>query len=331
MSTKEILDLYFENAKGTPVERLRVNIDKPVLYEYEKRIQKELIDMDANDLIGLIKAMYNTRDGIELSIITSHVMYEKIVSLLRSIFDFYINNVDIIKNPCSDPIMKGRALKAKLTEGKEATSWSTIEKIINKLHEDLDTERPDYADYIELILLLYYCGFENATEIVTLQESMINHETHTVALSNRTVVLSDRCYELLEKFHNMAFIAAWRGNNLLKSWHNGYFKFIIRPSQEYELDNRTEKAMSERINSVIAKQINSPYHTKINYSTLYWLGFYDFAVSKYGREETDRMFTSRYESDDITKITALAKEYGVRLNSINEIKKHMIPYIDTTD
>ena len=50
-----------------------------------------------------------------------------------------------------------------------------VEDIIKKLHKD---RTPDRADYIELIILLYYSGFESAAEITELKENDIKELVH---------------------------------------------------------------------------------------------------------------------------------------------------------
>lgn len=328
ISTKELLERYYESVAGTSAEKTRVQIDKTELYAYEMKIGKELIDMDVDDLFGLIIEFRNKRKGKEIKHMISHSSYDQLSTLLRSIFNFYIDNVQPIRNPLNDKRMKGKEAAKRLAQGREPFRWAVVEDIIRKLHRDFDTDK---ADYIELIILLFYNGFAKAEEIVTLKADMINHHNKSVKLTARTIRLSDRCYELLTKFYNLKTIAGWRGDYALASWQGSYFKFIIRPSVEDELDKRPKTAMCDIINRCIATNINDKYDTKINYHILYMLGFYEFIVGKHGEEKTNKMIASYRDSDDVAELMSLAKEYGVQVDNISHLKRYLRPFIVADD
>lgn len=324
ISTKEILDRYYDSVAGTPAEKSRCQIDKPELYDYEKKIGKELIDMDVDDLFGLIIEFRNKRRGSEVKYLVSHSSYDQLSSLLRSIFDFYIDNIQPVKNPLNDKRMKGMNAVKRLSQGKETFRWVDVENIIKKLHRDFDSEK---ADYIELILLLFYNGFSRADEIVALKEDMISDRNQTVSFEGKTLHLSDRCYALLKKFNELETMPGWRGDYILASWRGSYFKFIIRPSQEAELNNRPMSAVRDTINRCLSVNVNDKYNTKINYYMLYFLGFYEFMVRRYGEEEVNRMITSYRNSEDVAKLMNLAHEYGVKTDNISHLKRNLRPFI----
>lgn len=324
ISTRELLDRYRESVAGTYVEKTIVQIDKPELFDYEKKINKELIDMGVDDLFGLFFELRNKRKGKEVKHMISHSSFDQISTLLRSIFEFYIDNVQPIKNPLNDKRMKGKEAAKRLAQGREIFRWKTVEEIIKNLHRDFDEDR---ADYIELILLLFYNGFAKAEDIVTLKADMINHHNKTVKLPERIVHLSDRCYELLIKFDELDAIAGWRGDYILASWQGSYFKFIVRPSQEAGLNDRPKTAMCDIINRCIANNVNDKYDTKINYHILYMLGFYEFIVGKHGDEKTNAMITSYRDSDDVAELMSLAEEYGLQVDNISHLKRYLRPFI----
>lgn len=324
ISTKELLDKYYESVAGTPTEKTRVQIDRPELYAYEMKIGKELIDMEVDDLFGLIIEFRNKRKGKEIKYMISHSSYDQLSTLLRAIFNFYIDNIQPIRNPLNDKRMKGKEAAKRLAQGREPFRWAVVEDIIRKLHRDLDADK---ADYIELILLLFYNGFAKAEEVVELKEDMINRHSKTVRLQNRIVLLSDRCYELLMKFNSMEHIAGWRGNFVLVGWHGGFFKFIIRPSQEDKLNDRPKTAMCDIINRCIATNVNDKYDIKISYHMLYMLGFYEFVVGKHGEEKTNDMITSYRNPDDVAELMSLAREYGVQVDNISHLKRNLRPFI----
>lgn len=326
ISTTEILDKYYESVAGTSAAKTRTKIDKPELYAYEQKIGKELIDMEVDDLFGLIFELRNKRKGKEVSFLTSHSGFDQISTLLRAIFTFYIDNIEVIRNPLNDKRMKGKEATKRLAEGREPFKWEIVEDIIHKLHKDCDTDK---ADYLELILLLFYNGFAKAEEIVRTTPDMVDHRTRTIRIPGRIINLSNRCYELLKKFDSMSDIEGWRGNFALASWNGSYFKFIVRPNKADELSERPMTSMCDIINRYIANEINDRYDTKINYHILYMLGFYDFIVKKYGKEKTNKLITSYRDSDDVTDLMVMAREYGVNVDNISNLKRYLRPFLES--
>lgn len=324
LSTTELLDNYFASIEGTPAEKQRVIIDKPELYAYEQAIGKELIDMDVDDLFGLINEINNKKNGKDIPFMTAHYSYDHLTVLLRAIFNFYIDTVEPIKNPLYDKRMRGKEATKRLAQDKETLRFDYIQGIINKVHMDANSE--DRADYVELIMLLYYSGFENAEEIATFKGSAINHRNRTVAMTGRIVQLTDRCYELLQKFDKIDSLVEWR-TYYLTPYQDGYFKFIVQEKQLDEFNDRDLRSVCNMINRQISVYVNQPYNTKINFSILYWLGFYDSIVKKYGESEANRMLLSFRNSDDVTKLMNCAREYGVKVDNISHLKRFLRPFV----
>jgi hypothetical protein len=323
ISTKQLINRYFKSIEGTPAEKQRAIIDKTELYDYEEKIGKELIDMDVDDLFGLINELNNKKNGKDIPFMTAHYSFDHLTVLLRAIFNFYIDTVEPIKNPLYDKRMKGKEATKRLAQGKETLRFDYVQSIINKVHNDTTEDR---ADYVELIMLLYYSGFENAEEIATFKGSAINHRNRTVAMTGRTVQLTDRCYELLQKFEGIDELVEWRTYYLI-TYRGGYFKFIVQEKQLAEFDDRDIRSICNMINRQISVYVNQPYNTKINFSILYWLGFYDSIVKKYGEKETNRMLLSFRNSDDVTKLMNCARDYGVKVDNISHLKRFLRPFV----
>lgn len=323
ISTKQLISRYFKSIEGTPAEKQRAIIDKTELYDYEEKIGKELIDMDVDDLFGLINELNNKKNGKDIPFMTAHYSFDHLTVLLRAIFNFYIDTVEPIKNPLYDKRMKGKEATKRLAQGKETLRFDYVQNIINKVHNDTTEDR---ADYVELIMLLYYSGFENAEEIATFKGSAINHRNRTVAMTGRTVQLTDRCYELLQKFEGIDELVEWR-TYCLTTYRGGYFKFIVQEKQLDGFDDRDIRSICNMINRQISVYVNQPYNTKINFSILYWLGFYDSIVKKYGEEETNKMLLSFRNSDDVTKLMNCARDYGVKVDNISHLKRFLRPFV----
>lgn len=325
ISTHELLDRYFESVSDTTIPLSRRQIDRPELYAYEIKVGKELIDMDVEDLFGLFLELKNKRDGHEIEFMTSHSSYGQLASLLRAIFNYYIDNVEPIRNPLNDKRMKGVAAFKHLSQGKENLRWEIVQDVIDDLHGDRDSEN---ADYVELILKLFYEGFANAEEIVSLKREMVDPKTMAARMSGKTIHLSQRSYSLLEHFYFADEIPGFRGDYSLVSWRGSYFKFIVRPNNALDIDSRSSRAMCDIINRCIAVQVNKRYKTKINYSNLYYLGFYDFIVKRYGKERVNQMLTSFRNAEDIDTLIRSAREYGVDVDNVSRLKYYMSPFIE---
>lgn len=324
ISTTELLDNYFASIEGTPAAKQRPVIDKPELYAYEQKIGKELIDMDVDDLFGLINEINNKKNGKDIPFMTAHYSFDHLTVLLRAIFNFYIDTVEPIKNPLYDKRMRGKEATKRLAQDKITLRFDYIQHIIDKVHQDANSE--DRADYVELIMLMYYSGFESSEEIVNLKGSEINHRNRTVAMKGRTVQLTDRCYELLQKFDGIDELVEWR-TYYLTTYKGGYFKFIVQEKQLDDFNDRDFRSVCNMLNRQISVMVNQPYNTKINYRILYWLGFYDYIVKKYGEQETNRMLLSFRNSDDVTRLMSCARDYGIRVDNISHLKRFLRPFV----
>ena len=313
--TKELLERYYNSVAGSSQANTRTLIDKTELYAYEQKIGKELIDMDADDLVGLILELKNKRNGKKIDYLVSHSGLDQIKTALKNIFSYYCDNYELIRNPMDDK---------RLAAGRTAFSWEIVDDIIHKIHRDCEGDK---ADYLELILLLFYNGFARAEEIVQLQPEMIDHRNKVVRFPDRIIYLSDRCYNLLLKFSEMDEIEGWRGNFALSGWNGGYFKFIVRPNKVSAINNRPMTSMCDIINRYIANEINNKYDTKINYQGLYLLGYYDYIVSRFGKEKTLKLITSYRNSDDVRELMQTAKEYGINIDNVSHLKRYLRPFI----
>lgn len=324
VSTLELLDSFFNSPEGSKYVRMRKIIREEQLYTYEMKIGKELVEMDVDELIEFLSNMNIRRNNVVSNTVMNNHSLDQIIVIYRQIFDYYIEEYEVIKNPFRNPKMRGTELYKNMYKNKERLSWEMVEDIIKKLHTEGSNQTR--ADYLELIILLYYNGFENATEIVEMQEKDINHKTQTVFLPGRAVHLSDRCYSLLVKFNQMTELEGWR-NFVLASWHDSYFKFIIRASKEHEINDRPLKSMRENINVYLCKYVNNEFNTHINYNNLFLLGFYDFLKEKFGENKVDEMLLSNYDSENVQQLLQAAREYGFKFDSISQLKRRLRMFV----
>lgn len=324
ITTKELFDRYYAANAGTPAERSMRLVDKPELYQYEIEIGKELVDMNVDELLELIYRMINTRNGEQVEYLLSPQAYDKAASAFRVLFNFYIETVDIIRNPLTDKRMRSKEAMRKLSEGKQVLRYDYVQNIIMRLHADLE---PDRADHVELIILLYYCGIDKTEDILAIKENMIDHKNKTIMFPGRIVQLNDRCYNLLVKFHNMHEINGWR-DYLAVSYRGSYYKFFVQKNKADDIDSRPESVMRDKVNAELTKNITQKYGgIVLNYRNLYWLGFFDFLVNKFGEQRATEIITSYRNSVDSSELMAAAREYGVRVEQVASVRKYLYPYV----
>lgn len=324
ISTRELFDSYYEANEGTHAVISMKSIDKPDLYEYEQKIGKEIVDMDVDELLDLIDVLINTKNGKGVSYIVAPQSYDRTASLFRTLFNFYIDNVEVIRNPLNDKRMKSKEAMRRYSESKDVLRFDYVQSIIMQLHADLE---PDRADYVELILLLYYCGFDKTEDIVTVKENMVDHKNKIIMLPGRRVQLNDRCYNLLTKFYKMTELEGWR-DYLVVSYRGSYFKFFVQKKRADDIDNRPVSVMRDRINRVISEEVTKRYGgVVLNYRNLYWLGFFDYLVSKYGEKKTTEIISSYRNIEDSELLMSSAREYGVRIENVAYVRKYLYPYI----
>ena len=310
METKEVFNRYYETIPKSTEERGRAQVDRAELYEYEKTLGKSIFDMDVDELFGLLVTFRSIRTG---ELLTKQT-YMLISTVYRALWNYYIDNVEVIKNPWNDKRMRGSALidgiMKQLPQKQETITYATIEDIIRKIYNDA-TIGEHTAKYAECLIMLIYDGFATTKEIVELQESDIDFDNKEVHFPHKVVKLQDKTLDLLKWVHNLGVIDTPKGMMVAKPYKGGYFKLIIRASREYDVDSRDKadfaRALSHKMLDVIRyKQISN-----ISQRNIYLLGFYDFLVEQLGNESVQEIITSKKNQEDNMELAKYAKEYGV--------------------
>lgn len=321
--TASLLDEYFTTRPETTAKKIRGQIDRPELYAYEKEIGKPLVDMEAQEIAEMIKTFSNKSFSNKVYKM-SYRTYDTLLSILRDFFNWYIDNYEVIKNPCNDKKIKGRNVVALFADDVKIFDKDAMEEAIERIRND---QIEEYADYQEAIIRMFYEGFPEAIDIVNLKEDDINHEKKTAIVKGREIQLSDRLYELLVKINHMDEYPAHRGSYLLLSYRGSYFKFPTRAKFEKEFNDRPPEYWAGHISRLFNRDIKNKLDININARTLYLRGFYDFMVDTVGKEETDRLIMSIRNSDDSRKIMSLAEEYGVVEQNVTTLKKVLMPFV----
>lgn len=326
MDTKKVFDLYFENIPSESSKKVRPQVDRPEVYAYEMKVGKQIFDMDDDELLGLIASFNNERKFGDSIFSISYGSIDQIVSLYRSIWNYYINNIDVIRNPWNDKRMRGVALAKKISESKEPFTYDIIDTVIKNLYNEYPNDSY-IPKYIECLLLLFYNGFAEAKEIVLLKENMINFKTHEIRLIGRTVHLSDRCFELLQYVHSLDEIDTQRGTYKAVSYHGGYFKFVVRAKDADAFQAKTLTDAGAVLTRKITMYVRKKYGININYRIVYLLGFFDYIVSKTSLERTKELVNSVRSSEDAQELMRYASEYGVVADNVTYIKKCLRPFV----
>lgn len=323
--TASLLDEYFTTRPETTAKKIRGQIDRPELYAYEKEIGKPLVDMESQEIAEMIKTFSNKSFSNKVYKM-SYRTYDTLLSILRDFFNWYIDNYEVIKNPCNDKKIKGRNVVALFADDVKIFDKDAMEEAIERIRND---QIEEYADYQEAIIRMFYEGFPEAIDIVNLKEDDINHEKKTAIVKGREIQLSDRLYELLVKINHMDEYPAHRGSYLLLSYRGSYFKFPTRAKFEKEFNDRPPEYWAGHISRLFNRDIKNKLDININARTLYLRGFYDFMVDTVGKEETDRLIMSIRNSDDSRKIMSLAEEYGVVEQNVTTLKKVLMPFVSS--
>ena len=163
VETKVLMDEFFSLMDPERAKRNRKHIDRKEVYEYEKKINKQLIDMDSDELIDMIRTFSKANGGS-----VAYASYKQISSMYRSLFDYYIENYEIIKNPWHKKELKGGVAYKKLKEGDEPLTWAQVEEVLKSTYEEYKIGY--YVPmYVELLCLLFYHGFATTKDHIILQ------------------------------------------------------------------------------------------------------------------------------------------------------------------
>lgn len=325
ISTKELFDKFFEGKDAQYNKKVRPQVDRPELYTYEREIGKQLVDMNVDELFGMLNSFINNRAASGSSFSISYASYDQMASMYRALFNYYIYNYEVIINPWNDKAMRGATATERLAQGKTAFTTASMNHIIDAVRDHYDQQR---ADYLECIILLFYNGFATADEIVTMKRSDLDTRNHAVKLSGRTVKLSDRCWELLHTVNRMTEMPGHRGYYNMLSWQDSIFKFSVRPKETENFAAETVQEVSARINRMLKTMIQKKLNLDVCYRALYLLGFYDTLVSWYGKERTRELFKSFRNTDNVRELESAAMRYGMGSTPISHIKKNMRPFIE---
>lgn len=328
ISTKELFNEFYE--KYPEMEGYsRCLVDREEVYAFEKQIGKELVDMNADELLEMIRT-YRLKNKKDTNHVLASRSYVNIAGAFRKIFNHYSMEYGPIHNPfVIDPKLKTTKALELLNDESKGYSKEYMNSIIEKIH-DVYGDRSDRAAYLECGILMYYNGFYSCEEIVLLKREDIDFARKTVALSGRKIKLSDRCFNLMVQIHNMDSMEYQRAVPML-SYKGGYFKFPVQKSKVKDFDDMPIEKVTNHHAGHMFRHVSKPMGVNITPLNLYYLGFYDFIVDRVGEKHAKELVLAVRNKDATTELLDLANEYGVpSIYNVSKLKNILRIYLPGT-
>ncbi len=321
LSTKELIDKFFEENNTDGNMRNRSKLERPELYEYEKKIGKQLVEMNDDELLDMFTIFFTSNGKYKLA----QRSYEMITSMYRKFFDWYIDNVKIIKNPFSSQKLRGKSAIDYIRAASKADVFdkNAMENLIERIHESY--ERLD-ADYYEMFIRMFYEGFATGSEIASFKEKDFNVRAKAVFIDGKVIHLSDRTVQLLQQFDKLDEVDAHRGVYKLVRWEGSYVKFKTRESKIAEFNNGNLILRSQYIARLLIN-LGNEFDVNVNYRLLYLRGFYDWMVSQSDKETIDTMINSQRDAESNNKIMDYAAQYGFSEKNVTVVKRVLLPFV----
>lgn len=301
--TKEYLDQYLATRPEKTSNKIRSMIDRHEVYDYEEKIGKSVFEMNIDEIIEMFKTF--RRRGAQKSKLSAKT-YDVITSLFRVFFNWYIDEVEVIKNPFNSAEFKEKSRRILDDARNIGVSKESIAKAIDNLYAN---ENIDYAEYCEAIVRMAYEGFAATYDVVNLKESDIDHLRKSVTIRGREHLLSSRLYELLVKIHKKETMQAPRGEFVMVEHDGSYFKFPTRES--FAGVKRESVFWQSYLSRVFKNKIAPCFDVNVSFRDIYVYGFYEHLVRKYGREEADRMILSNKDGKVNMILTEESRIYGM--------------------
>lgn len=317
IETKEIFDRYFETMSKDKVKKIRSQIDRQEVYEYEIKLGKSIFDMNGDELFDMVMTFGNNRERTPNTFVLSYATYTQIISMYRAVWNYYIDTVKPIRNPWNDKSMKGIEAEKRISKFKKAVSIDDILKTI----KGLTKKPPEDIKYIECMVLLLYNGVPTSMDIVRLSESDINYRTKEITFSGGTVKLSDKCFELLQDVHNMISDSK---KYIYVSYQGSYVTFKILKGKANIFQDKPIEMVSRIISKKIDTWLRSECGLDVGCRSIYLLGFYDYMVSQIGKEETDKIVCSYRDVKTTDQLIRYARGWGINYgNNITSFRRSL--------
>ena len=277
-TTRELLDAFYEQKQDTIMETVKTAIDKPYLFAYEEKIGTQLVDMNEDQLLELMDVvLHHKQSGNEDQFLTMR-SYDQVRNALYRLFDMYIETHPR-NNPFDNPKLKRENVRKYLAANKQVFTINNVREIIQNMIFDYGSEQ---AGYLEMLLLLFYSGFQNYQEVLQIETHNIQWERKSIQIKGRTVQLTDRCFELFRKYYYSEYVKGKYKLLYITRWKSCAFPFMVQASLRDKMVDYNEKEAQTLLAQQYSYYILKPYRVKVTYTTMYYLGVYDRLVQQYG-------------------------------------------------
>ena len=318
-TTEQLINEYFAAQTGRTAKYDKTRMDIEKISQYEAELGKQITEMNADELIGLINVLLPPPKIVDNSYSGK---YQQLTWRFRAMFEYYTEHYAPIVNPWNK--IRGKDLLEKINEGSEHLNTAYLIGVIDSLYKNLEFYR---AKYFELILLLFYSGFAHGKEIIAFKEANINHESKSVYAIDHMIQLTDRCYELLIEMHGIQSLTGENFQvNQFVAYNGSYFHFPTKYT-ESRFNAMDEVYVANSIHRFITSQINKACGCNLNYHIVYCLGLYDRIVKELGKEEADQRIKSRKDRQSDKILNEAARKAGSKYDT-SRLKRAMSIFVD---
>lgn len=292
-------------------------LDRKEIYEYEESLGKSIFEMSANELMDLF-AVFKRRKVGDSNIIPYNT-YCQYVSEFRGLFQWYCEHYQVIINHFNTKDkFNYNKLVERANQNKEIVSPS---EYYNSM---LASNR--ISSFTKMVNQLAYLGL-SIMNIITLTDDMVDLDARTIQLRNRSRVIpmpDDLYYRMLNN-HNEPDENRDTDGNISLHWRESFLSFRTRAKPQYEFDKLPDTRIRMITRQKVAKECNKELGCSVSLEELQRLGFYDFLVSKYGREEANELIS---DPANTNKFNREAFYYGgFNENTLTRTKRDMVQFI----
>jgi len=326
-NTEVVIAKYLDTLTEASRSRICAKLMRDEIFDYEKKLGKQIFDMSPEELAPLVIDVAKPINGKNKEMITSATLASTRTHM-SNVFDFYIKHGKVIENPFRNEALNNESLAQMADSQVKRLTLKEFNAAIALLYEKNWKER---AEYIECILLMYFCGFATASEILSFKEEHIDFNEKTVKFPGKVIHLSDRCFDLLVKIHNTDIIQVEIGRDnvktyVLSSYDGSYFKMMGYGEKARTCDKRDIRDAQTMINRYVRECAEDAGCT-MNYHMIYNLGFYYHTVKAWGKEEANRVIMSKQIRADIEKLKKLAANYGAAYANYSVFRRKLSKYV----
>lgn len=320
--TKILIDDFCEHS-NLQVLQASSYLKRGSLEAYENLIGKKLVDMNTDDLYDYIMRYRVKEENGSVS------DYRRYVTFFNHFFEWYRNTIDLkYINPMKSFCMTGREPLKRYVRENGAFSFEKLQKCFLNNRDGVSNE---FSDYIEYTCLLFYSGVKSAPELRDLRKRNVNSINGEMHLPGRIGVMTERCLELYRYFDMQHSIFNGRETLSLLPYRGSAYKFCVRPHCADDFDNRSEENAKDMINKLIKKHIADKYNIQIDAIKLYYLGFFDYLVRRYGKEKTKKMIWTDGDKRIVEILEMEFDRYGIELKTTFSVKTILSLFCDVPE